>query len=115
VHFDEDVTPYIHALVYHVPQFLEKCGSIANLSCQPVEKKNHELSAECSIVVHKRVDGTQSIQFRLWKKRIRSGMPESTTCSEPKGHTPEEVKKTVAAFHHTVITRKKDKGTGWCF
>jgi len=37
-------------------------------------------------------------------------MPESTTCSEPKGHTPEEVKKTVAAFHHTVITRKKDKG-----
>lgn len=23
------------ALVYHVPQFLEKCGSLSNLNCQP--------------------------------------------------------------------------------
>lgn len=29
VHHDEDVTPYIHALVYHVPQFLEKCGGLS--------------------------------------------------------------------------------------
>lgn len=32
------------ALVYHVPYFLEKCGSISNLNCQPVEKKNHKQS-----------------------------------------------------------------------
>ena len=30
--------------MYHVPQFLEKCGRISNLNCQPVEKKNHEQS-----------------------------------------------------------------------
>lgn len=32
------------ALVYHVPQFLEKFGSLAKYNCQPVEKKNHEQS-----------------------------------------------------------------------
>ena len=32
------------ALVYHVPQFLERCGSISIFNCQPVEKKNHEKS-----------------------------------------------------------------------
>ena len=30
--------------MYHVPQFLVKCGALANLNCQPVEKKNHEQS-----------------------------------------------------------------------
>lgn len=44
VHHDEDVTPYIHALVYHVPQFLEKCGGLSIFNCQPVEKKNHQQS-----------------------------------------------------------------------
>jgi len=34
----------VAALVYHVPQFLEKCGSISLFNCQPVEKKNHEQS-----------------------------------------------------------------------
>ena len=31
-------------LVYHVPQILEKCGSISLFNCQPVEEKNHEQS-----------------------------------------------------------------------
>ena len=35
-------TFYFTALVYHVPQFLEKSGSISLFNCQPVEKKNHE-------------------------------------------------------------------------
>ena len=30
--------------MYHVPHFLEKFGSISNLNCEPVEKKNHEQS-----------------------------------------------------------------------
>ncbi|KXJ06708.1 hypothetical protein AC249_AIPGENE979 [Exaiptasia diaphana] len=29
------------AMIYHVPQFLRKYGSINKFSCQPVEKKNH--------------------------------------------------------------------------
>ena len=37
-------TFYFTALVYHVPQFLEKSGSISLFNCQPVEKKNHEQS-----------------------------------------------------------------------
>lgn len=32
------------ALVYHVPQFMEKYGNISIFNCQPVEKKNHEQS-----------------------------------------------------------------------
>ena len=35
-------TFYFTALVYHVPQLLEKSGSISLFNCQPVEKKNHE-------------------------------------------------------------------------
>ena len=35
-------TFYFTALVYHVPQFLEKSGSIPLFNCQPVEEKNHE-------------------------------------------------------------------------
>ncbi|XP_067023592.1 uncharacterized protein [Acropora muricata] len=44
VHYDEDVTSYIHALVYHVPQFLEQCGALSIFNCQTVEKKNHQQS-----------------------------------------------------------------------
>ena len=29
------------AFVYHVPQFLEKYGTLMQFNCQPVEKKNH--------------------------------------------------------------------------
>ena len=35
-------TFYFTALVYHVPQFLEKSGSISFFNCQTVEKKNQE-------------------------------------------------------------------------
>ena len=35
-------TFYFTAVVYHVPQFLEKSGSISFFNCQPVEKKNQE-------------------------------------------------------------------------
>ena len=30
---------FFAALVYHVPQFLEKCGCISKVNCQPVEKQ----------------------------------------------------------------------------
>ncbi|XP_066299903.1 uncharacterized protein [Branchiostoma lanceolatum] len=39
--FDEHVTPYIHTLVYHIPQFLSKYKFINDLSCESVEQKNH--------------------------------------------------------------------------
>ena len=35
------MTPYLHALVYHVPQFLEMYKTIYQFNCQLVEKKNH--------------------------------------------------------------------------
>ncbi|XP_078701561.1 uncharacterized protein LOC144927753 [Branchiostoma floridae x Branchiostoma belcheri] len=41
VTFDEHVTPYIHAMVYHVPQFLRRYKFINDLSCESVEQKNH--------------------------------------------------------------------------
>ncbi|KAI8487257.1 hypothetical protein Bbelb_350550 [Branchiostoma belcheri] len=39
--FVEHVTPYIHALVYHIPYFLDKYKYINDLSCESVEQKNH--------------------------------------------------------------------------
>ncbi|XP_058949396.2 uncharacterized protein [Pocillopora verrucosa] len=39
--YDDDITPYIHTFVYHVPQFLEKYGTLMQFNFQPVEKKNH--------------------------------------------------------------------------
>lgn len=60
------------ALVYHVPQFLEKCGCIFKVNCQPVEKKKTMSSHGCFIVVHKRVAGTPSTQCRSWRKKIES-------------------------------------------
>ncbi|XP_068690075.1 uncharacterized protein [Montipora foliosa] len=47
VTFDEDVTPYIHVLVYHCHQFLEKYGKIHSSNCQPVENKNHIIYDKC--------------------------------------------------------------------
>src|SRR6185312_413693 len=39
-----DITPYIHVLIYHVPEFLDihLQWGLGAFSCQPVEKKNHQ-------------------------------------------------------------------------
>ena len=61
------------ALVYHVPQFLEKCGCIFKVNCQPVEKKKKKQWVVTGfIVVQKRVAGTPSTQYRSWRKKIES-------------------------------------------
>jgi len=38
-----DITPYMHVLVWHVKEFMEKYNQwgIKSFSCSPVEKKNH--------------------------------------------------------------------------
>src|SRR5438034_5324165 len=38
-----DITPYMHVLVWHVREFMEKHNKwgIKSFSCSPVEKKNH--------------------------------------------------------------------------
>ncbi|KXJ06364.1 hypothetical protein AC249_AIPGENE12538 [Exaiptasia diaphana] len=35
---NQDVIPYIHVLVYHIPQFLEKYQTLHHFNCQTVEK-----------------------------------------------------------------------------
>ena len=42
VYKDWNVTPYIHCLIYHIPQFLEIYGTIYQFNCQLVEKKNQQ-------------------------------------------------------------------------
>ncbi|CAG8710687.1 1572_t:CDS:1, partial [Scutellospora calospora] len=39
-----DITPYIHTLVYHISEFLNihETFGINAFSCSPVEKKNHQ-------------------------------------------------------------------------
>ncbi|CAH1233120.1 Hypp598 [Branchiostoma lanceolatum] len=47
VTFDEHVTPYMHAMIYHIPQFLRKYKYINDLSCESVEQEyeNRDLFA----------------------------------------------------------------------
>lgn len=40
--FDEDVTPYIHTMVYHVPYFLKKFTYIHDIGVSQVERKNYD-------------------------------------------------------------------------
>lgn len=40
--FDEDVIPYIHALVYHVPHFLGKFNFLHDIGVAQVERKNFD-------------------------------------------------------------------------
>ena len=42
VYKDINITPYIHCLVFHIPQFLEMYGTIYQFNCQLVEKKNQQ-------------------------------------------------------------------------
>jgi len=39
-----DITPCMHVLIYHVPEFLDiyPQWGLGTFSCQPVEKKNHQ-------------------------------------------------------------------------
>ncbi|XP_031573367.1 uncharacterized protein LOC116307319 [Actinia tenebrosa] len=75
VNYPEDLTPYIHAFVYHVPQFMAKYSCIKPFSCrQPVEKKNMS-KTRCSTGLHRRVDEDQSTQYRSWKERTGPWLP----------------------------------------
>jgi hypothetical protein len=40
----KDVTPYIHVLIHHLPEFMEQHQQfgLGAFSCAPVEKKNHD-------------------------------------------------------------------------
>lgn len=40
----KDVTPYMHVLIHHLPEFMERHQQfgLSAFSCTPVEKKNHE-------------------------------------------------------------------------
>lgn len=40
--FDEDVIPYIHAMVYHVPQFLQSFNYLHDIGVAQVERKNFD-------------------------------------------------------------------------
>ena len=42
---DSSITPYIHALIFHVPQFLDMYGTIYQVNCQLVELKNNHHNA----------------------------------------------------------------------
>lgn len=36
-----NVTPYMHILVYHIPHFIREYGNIKEFSCQGVEQNNN--------------------------------------------------------------------------
>jgi hypothetical protein len=50
-----DVTPYLHAMVWHWPQLMQAHGlPIASFSCSGLEKKNHMRASLCLIVCMRR-------------------------------------------------------------
>jgi len=50
---EKKVTPYIHALVYHVPDMLRKHGNIAKFSCSAQELKN---KTQTRVLTHQTVN-----------------------------------------------------------
>ena len=68
VYEDWNVTPYVHALVWHIPQFLELYGTIYQFNCQLVEKKNQKTSS--IIQAPRKVDSVLVRAGRLWREKI---------------------------------------------
>ena len=46
LHQSKDVTPYMHILLYHVPEVLQRYGTIAIYNQQGLEKLNDELTQD---------------------------------------------------------------------
>ena len=69
--------------MYRVPQFLEKCGNISDVNCQPVEKITTD-SHGCFIMAHEKVAGTPDTQFRSWRKKMESCLRDCTNSTELK-------------------------------
>ena len=44
IYQSKDVTPYMHILLYHVPEVLQRYGTIAIFNQQGLEKLNDELT-----------------------------------------------------------------------
>ena len=76
------------ALVYHVPQFLEKCGCIFKVNCQPVEKKKKKKKGEGRGSSWDRKRGRNSKHtVQVMEKENRKFLQEYATCTETKDHT----------------------------
>ena len=41
--YDNDINPYIHVFVYHVPYIITKYGSIEPFAMQAVEQLNYQI------------------------------------------------------------------------
>ena len=66
----KDVTPYMHALCYHVPEFLSLYQNIAYYTQQGLEKYNNRASKDFfRSTIHKGVDALK--QLFLKKNRIQ--------------------------------------------
>ena len=70
VYLAKDVTPYMHALCYHVPEFLSLYQNIAYYTQQGLEKYNNRASKDFfRSTIHKGVDALK--QLLLKKNRIQ--------------------------------------------
>lgn len=76
------------ALVYHVPQFLEKCGCIFKVNCQPVEKKKKKAMGSHGFHRGTQKGGRNSKHtVQVMEKENRKFLQEYVTCTETKDHT----------------------------
>ena len=78
----KNVTPYIHVLVAHVPEFLEIYGTIVAFSQQGLEKLNDEITQDYFRSTNHR-DGHESLK-QLLLKRNRLEEMAYTDCSRKK-------------------------------
>ena len=93
-----DVTPYMHALVYHVPLFMKKYTSVKPFTGQGVEKNNDMAR---NVVLHKSNKRTPAadilqLEFRQWQLRERE-------------HSKQKYTKKHDAYWETEIKEKRRK------
>ena len=73
------ITPYMHALLYHVPSFIKKYGSLADFSGQGVEKINDEVK-----FIHQKRCNKQDQTIDELKARKRLELLIETNCERDK-------------------------------
>lgn len=91
--------------MYRVPQFLEKCGNISDVNCQPVEKNNHRQSW---MFHHGTSKGSRNSRYTIQVMEKENGKLSARVYKFHRTKKLDDDQGSIAT--HTPTIRKKDKG-----
>lgn len=78
VYQTKHVTPYMHTLVYHIPEFISLYGSLAPFSQQGLEKLNDNITKDYFRSTNHRKDSLESLMMKLNRLQELSDTKEQT-------------------------------------